>query len=314
MMPELLSIATAQPDCRVSSAETKDFLTASLSPSLAQRYCRVVDASGIRTRYITVPPAQLISGTSLDCRNQQYIHHSVVLSERTVARALAAAGVSPEEVGTVIPVSCSGYMMPSLDARLMNRLGLNNSARRIPITELGCSAGAAALGLGAELLRHARSGVVLVVSVELCSLCLQVAEPPPADIMGAILFADGAAAAVLSAAEQGVGPEIVAARSVLFADTLDELGMCLTTTGLRLELSIALPRLLEAHLRPVVEDSSAIRGSRSRTCTSTQFIQAGQRFSRRSQPACSWPIIRWRPPGASLSDTATCPPRASSLF
>lgn len=252
-MPELLSVATAVPAHHVSSAETKEWLSAALSPSLAQRYHRVVDASGIQTRFIAVPPAQLISAPSLDHRNQQYVHHAVVLSEQAAARALSAAGVIPENVETVIPVSCSGYMMPSVDARLINRLGLRTSARRIPITELGCSAGVAALGLGAELLRHARSGVVLVVSVELCSLCLQVTEPSPADIMGAILFGDGAAATVLSAGQAGVAPEIIGARSVLLRDTLDELGMRLTTTGLRLELSIALPRLLEIHLRPVVE-------------------------------------------------------------
>src|SRR5262249_50808188 len=151
---------------------TKSWLSAILPESRIAHYSHVIDASGIRTRYTVLPPASLFSATSLDSRNQEYAHHAVRLAEGPAAKALVAARVNPEDVDTIIAVSCSGYLMPSLDAHLVNRLGLATHVRRIPITELGCSAGAAALGLGAELLRHARSGVVLLVSIELCSLCL----------------------------------------------------------------------------------------------------------------------------------------------
>ena len=259
-MAELLSVATALPPHRVEAAETKAYLSSHLDESSARRYCRMVDASGIATRYSVVPPQDLFRLATLEERTREYIRHAVALGESATRSALDAAEVSPDRIDTLIPISCTGHMMPSLDAHLINRLGLNPTSRRIPITLLGCSAGVGAVGVAAALHRHASVGTALVVSVELCSLCLQVTEPSTADIVGGILFGDGAAAAVIAAGESGRGPEVLASGSVLWPDTIGELGMKLTSTGLRFVLSPFLPRLIRTRLLPEVEKFLAARG------------------------------------------------------
>ena len=76
-------------------------------------------------------------------RTNQYVEHAMALGEEASRRALAAANLAPADVDVFVTASCTGYMMPSLEARLAPRLGTSPHVRRVPLTELGCSAGAA---------------------------------------------------------------------------------------------------------------------------------------------------------------------------
>src|SRR5262249_22877020 len=138
---------------------------------------------------------------------------------------------APHLVTAVLSVSCTGYMMPSLDAHLVGRLGLPATVRRVPLTELGCSAGVSAVGLAADLLGAATLGYVLLVSVEVSSPSVQVAEPSMTDMIANLLFGDGAVGVVLTNQTTGAGPLIVASQSVLLPASLDHLGMHMTDAG-----------------------------------------------------------------------------------
>ena len=85
-------------------------------------------------------------------------------------------------------------------------------------------------------------------------MSVQLAEPSTTDMFANLLFSDGAAAAVVSSARRGRGPEIVATRSVLWDESANDLGMRLTDGGFRLVLSPRLPRLIERRLRAVVDE------------------------------------------------------------
>jgi alkylresorcinol/alkylpyrone synthase len=106
--------------------------------------------------------------------------------------------------------------------------------------------------LASTLLAQIGSGTALVVSVELSTLGMQVAEPSMTDMVANLLFGDGAAAAVLAAERSGRGPEMLASQSVLWPDTLDYLGMKLTDTGFRLVLSSELPKVARSQLGPAL--------------------------------------------------------------
>lgn len=248
-MPELLSLVSATPAHSVASQELSEYLSASTRGVL--RFVRMVGATRIKRRYFALPIQRLIALRGHTQRQAEYTRAALALCEATAREALRLAGVGGSEVDAVVPVSCTGYLMPSLDAHLINRLELSASARRVPITQLGCSAGAAAIGLAAELLRGC--GKVLVLSVELCSLCMEQEEPSSSDLLGRLLFADGAAAAVLSADELHAGPEVVASGSVLIPGSLDALRTRLSDFGFRLGLSPALPQLIGDHLRAATE-------------------------------------------------------------
>lgn len=251
-MAELLSVATVLPDHCVTASETKAYLSASLPPTTAARFSRVVDASRNQTRYSVMPIEKLLRLNTLEARNRDYARHAITLGESAARSALSGADIDPGSVRTLICVSATGYMMPSLDTHLINRLHLSPHCRRIPILQLGCSGGVATIGLAAELLRASSSGNVLVVSVEIPSLSLQLAEPSPTDIMSSIQFGDGAAAAVVS--PEGPGLKVLASRTALFPESVERDGIRLTQTGLRLMPQRGVPQLVGRHLPPVVRE------------------------------------------------------------
>lgn len=250
-MPSLASLATAVPPFSLTADETRAYLARVYPPAAAERFGKVVETTRIRKRYVVQSAEELLDLRSRGERNAQYVVEATKLAEIAAREAILRTSRSAE-ISIMLPVSCTGYMMPSLDAHLINRIGLREDARRIPITELGCSAGAAGVGIASELVRGRPDCAVLVLAVELCSLCLQLAEPSTSDVLGSLIFADGAAAAVISS-DDGAGPEVVASGSYLIPDTLERLETKLSTTGLRLTLSPSLPRLLRKSLRGVVD-------------------------------------------------------------
>jgi alkylresorcinol/alkylpyrone synthase len=259
MASRILSLATAQPKHTITRDLTREGLARAVPPHTLGRYLGMIDGSGVDTRASVLPLDELFRLTDVSERTNHYVEHAIALGEEVSRRALADANVAPGDVDVFVTASCTGYMMPSLEARLAPRLGASPEVRRVPLTELGCSAGAASLGLASDLLARAGSRNALVLSVELCSLCLQTTDPKMMDVVGALLFGDGAAAAVVGP-DPARGLEIVASRSVLWPNSLEELGMRLTPTGLRLGLSTALVRLVRGHLRATVDAFLAKHG------------------------------------------------------
>ncbi len=254
-VPEIVSVETALSPHRLTAAETTQHLAGYLPPSAAERYARIVAATRIRERFTAMPVSDLLRLRTIQERNDAYVPYARELGAQVAERALGAGGDEPPEtVTTIVSVSCTGYMLPSLDAHILGRLGLSPATRRVPITELGCSAGVGALGLAAELLARPAPSRVLVLSVELSSFGVQLAEPSTTDMFANLLFSDGAAAAVVSGTVRGRGPEIVATHTALWPDSTDQLGMRLTDGGFRLVLSPHLPRLIETRLHVFVDE------------------------------------------------------------
>ena len=135
---------------------------------------------------------------SLTQRNDLYIEQCLELGERVARAAIAQAGLTPADIDSIISVSCTGYMIPAIDAYLLNRMGLSPNLRRTPITELGCVAGAVGLARAWEELQVYPDSNVLLLSVELPSLTFQRNDARAAQIISSMIFTDGAAAVVLS--------------------------------------------------------------------------------------------------------------------
>lgn len=244
---KVLSVSTAQPPHCVEPDELKSYIRASLTTASAARFCRILDRSEVRRRHTVAPIAELLTLRTIEDRSRWFVQHAPALGEAVTRQALSDSGIEPSEITTLVSVSSTGYMAPSLDTHLVERLGLSPTVRRIPIAHLGCSGGVSAIATAADLIR-ASSGSALVVSVEICSLCLQSSEPSPTDLIASILFGDGAAATVLSAAAARRGPEIVASRSVLLQGSLDRVGIQPSTSGLRLVLSREMPSIIRGSL------------------------------------------------------------------
>ncbi len=250
---EVRGLATALPRYTISAGETKDFLPRVLGPRAAARWQGIVDSSRVEERHVVAPAEQLLERRTLGERSLDYEREAVELGAAAAAGALSAAGVDPSRIRVIVSVSCTGYMLPSLEAHLIGRLGLDPGIRRVPITELGCSGGVAGLAVAADLMSARTDGYGLVLSVEPCSLCLQVEEPTPSDILGGVLFGDGAAAAVLGP-PSAAGLRVMASGSVLWPNSLNHLAMRLSTSGYRFVLSSALASVVRTRLRATVQD------------------------------------------------------------
>ncbi len=156
----------------------------------------------------------------------------------SLAQRAAAELGGLEHVTHLVLASCTGFVAPGVDQLLARRLGLRPDVERILVGFMGCYAAVAALRTAYHIVRSQPQAVVLVVTVELCTLHLQ----DTADVeslLAMLLFADGAAAAIVSAEPRGL--EIVDPFSVALADSGDLITWTVTDTGFAMGLSGKVP-------------------------------------------------------------------------
>lgn len=216
---------------------------------------------GVEGRHLALPIDEY-PGLTFGRANDAWIETSVELGERAVGSALERAGIEPGEPGAIFFVSVTGIASPSIDARLVNRLGLSRGIRRVPIFGLGCVAGAAGISRAADYVKAYPGQYAILLSVELCSLTLQREDVSVANLISTGLFGDGAAAVVVGGAETagGSGPRIVDTQSTFYPDTEDTMGWKISETGFRIVLSQDVPDVIAANIGPDLERLLARHG------------------------------------------------------
>jgi len=214
-------------------------------------------------RYLALPIAEYLPLKRFSERNDAFNRVSLEVGEQALRRALDAAGLQPRDVDHLFFVTVTGIGTPSLDARLVNRLGLRPDVKRTPIFGLGCVAGAAGTARASDVLRAFPEQVAVLLSVELCSLTLQREDVSIANIIASGLFGDGAAAMVLSGSDRpppGAAPRVIATRSVFYPDTERIMGWDVVEGGFKVVLSAKVPSIVTAHVRGDVDDFLAAQG------------------------------------------------------
>ncbi len=188
--------------------------------------------------------------------NNCWIEAAVDLGEQAICRAMQQAGVGPKDIGAFFFVSITGVASPSVDARLINRMGLNTRMKRIPIFGLGCVAGAAGIARAADYAKAFPKEAALLLSVELCSLTIQQDDLSAANLISSGLFGDGAAAVIVAGAELEAedGPEIVATRSTFYPQTEHVMGWDISEKGFRIVLSREVPEVVLQNLGRDVDE------------------------------------------------------------
>ncbi len=281
----LRSLATATPLFPLPAEAAARLPAGGPTPEGAATYRRLVERSRVSHRTLSLPPEQVLSLGGASHRAPLYERAALDLAERAGRDAIAAAGIDPHTIGVVVSASCTGYVLPSVDAHLVDRLGLDPGVRRLPITQLGCSAGVGTLAIASDLLA-ARGGRALVVCVEPSSLCVQATDPDASDLVGNALFGDAGAAAILDAdagqpdvpgdpdtpcaaktpadVPVATGPSILRSACRTWPEHASLLGMRLTDAGPRLVLSPRLPDVLGHTVAPAVDSFLAESGLRRR--------------------------------------------------
>ena len=195
--------------------------------------------------------------------NNVWIEVGLELGEKALCHALVAAGIEPRDLGAIFVTSVTGIAAPSLDARLINRMGLSPNIKRIPIFGLGCVAGAAGVSRAADYVRAFPDQAAALLSIELCSLTLQRDDISMAHLISAMLFGDGAAATVVVGSEvESNGPEILATKSVFYPNTERVMGWDISEKGFHIVLSPEVPDTVVKNLGGDVDEFLAEQGYR----------------------------------------------------
>ena len=256
----ILSLATASPpfalDQDVALAVARDVLAADFADF--DRMSRVFASSGIQQRQLAKPVDWYRQPRAFPERAVAYLECACDLFVAAATRALDAAGLAASDIDTIVTASSTGIATPSLEARVMGRMGFRHDVARVPVFGLGCAAGATGLGLAARLAQSAPGSVVLFVTVELCSLSFRFEDVDKADIIATALFGDGAAAAIVRSGDGlkaggGGFATITGTAETTWPDTLDIMGWRVEDNGLAVVLNRAIPAFARQNLRAAMD-------------------------------------------------------------
>jgi alpha-pyrone synthase len=209
-------IATAVPPHDVHKAFI-DFAVGLLEEGTPRNlFRRMARLSAIERRYSFVNPMPTEDGAWRDAE-QIYVPgdfpataRRMQLFERYAPQlahcALDKLSVTEEErraISHVVVTSCTGLYAPGLDFEVVNHLGLNPSVERTMIGFMGCYAAINALKSAHHIVRSVPDAKILVLNLELCSLHFQEVHDLE-QVLSFLLFADGCAASLVSAQQEGL--------------------------------------------------------------------------------------------------------------
>ena len=248
-------------------AEITDAFSTVVSPdgSSSDVIHRIHAATGVQHRYLALPLDEYRDIDGFGEANDAFIRVGLDLAEAAVRGALDAAGLVASDVDMVLTTTVTGIAVPSMEARLVPRLGLRPDVKRLPVFGLGCVAGAAGIARVHDYLVGHPDDVAVLLSLELCSLTVQRDDVSMANIVASGLFGDGAAAVVMlgerRARLMGVqGPVVRASRSRMYPDTERTMGWDIGGSGFRIVLSPGVADVITANLGRDVADFLADHG------------------------------------------------------
>jgi alkylresorcinol/alkylpyrone synthase len=303
-MPRIIAAATAAPP-HLLDRETMRAWCRRVYGGRAElgALLRIVERSGVMARRLALPVERLIAPRSFRERNREYLEAALPLAEAAARGALDRARRPARSVDAIVTTSCTGILIPSLASWLVPRLGLRDDVVRLPITELGCAAGAAALARAADYERAHPGRTALVIAVELPSLTLQIGDGSMTNFVASSIFGDGAAAVVLGGAAVAPSPEIVGSRSHLYPDTRRLMGFDVDDGGFHIVLDREVPRYLDGRVAPLVAALCAEHGVAPGALAFTALHPGGSRILGnlerelglpRSLTAPSWEVLAER--------------------
>src|SRR6058998_145918 len=255
-MSVIESVGTAVPRYCVRQELARDFGRAMFAEAFPDidRLMGVFENTLVEQRYFSSPPEWFGTEHAFSEKNQLYLESAMEIGEAAVLRCLEAAGLEPADIDHFFFVSTTGLATPSIDARLINRLKMRNSIRRTPIWGLGCAGGAAGLARAYEYTKAFPRDRALLLAVELCALTFQRNDLSKSNLVAVALFADGAAAALVSGRDVGgEGLRILGSKSTIWYDSLDVMGWEVNDRGLKVLFSRDIPSIVRKCLLPSLE-------------------------------------------------------------
>ncbi|MBP0458031.1 type III polyketide synthase [Streptomyces montanisoli] len=258
-MPTLCKPAVSVPEHVITMEDTLE-LARTLHPDHPQLplALRLIGNTGVAKRHLVQPIEETLKHPGFESRNAMYETEAKARVPRVVTEALGNAELRPEDIDMIVYVSCTGFMMPSLTAWLINTMGFPGHTRQLPIAQLGCAAGGAAINRAHDFCEAYPDANVLIVACEFCSLCYQPTDLGVGSLLSNGLFGDAVAASVVRG-KGGTGISLERNGSHLVPDTTGWIAYSVRSTGFHFLLDKRVPTTMEP-LAPALRTMAAQHG------------------------------------------------------
>tara|TARA_R110000787_G_scaffold199216_2_gene310261 strand:+ start:5188 stop:6240 length:1053 start_codon:yes stop_codon:yes gene_type:complete len=217
-----------------------------------RKVIKLFEGAGVDRRYSIMDAEAVFLNSSFEDKNNIYVREVTTLAEQSLIKALKKANLEPTDIDYIITVSCTGIMIPSVDAYLINSLKMKQDIVRLPVTEMGCAAGVSGIIYAKNFLKANPNKRAVVIAVESPTATFQLDDYSMVNIVSAAIFGDGAASVILSSYEEDEGPKILDEAMYHFYDATHMMGFKLVNSGLQMILDKSVPETISNHFPKIV--------------------------------------------------------------
>ena len=217
-----------------------------------RKVLKIFAGAGVDRRYSIMDAESVFTATSFEEKNDIYAKEATKLAKGSLVKALEKSQLKATDIDYIITVSCTGIMIPSMDAYLINDLQMRDDIVRLPVTEMGCAAGISGIIYAKKFLEANPNKRAAVIAVESPTATFQHNDYSMVNVVSAAIFGDGAASVILSSHPDESGPEIVDEAMYHFYDATHMMGFKLVNTGLQMILDKSVPETIASHFPSII--------------------------------------------------------------
>ncbi|WP_103068288.1 type III polyketide synthase [Aquimarina sediminis] len=255
MSVKIVSVAKQLPQYMRETKEILPFVSHWLSTQddrFRRKVIKIFENAAVDKRYGIMSIEEVFSATSFEDKNDIYTREIKKLGTSVLQNALKKAEWDPKSLDYIITVSCTGIMIPSVDAYIINDLGLKQDIVRLPVTEMGCAAGVSGIIYARNFLQANPGKRAAVIAIESPTATFQLDDYSMTNMVSAAIFGDGAACTLLSSEKNAIGPKVIGDEMYHFYDATTMMGFKLTNGGLQMILDPKVPETIAAHFPNVI--------------------------------------------------------------
>ena len=255
MSVKIISVAKQLPDY---TKETKDIIPfvklwmRNQDERFQRKVLKLFEGAGVDRRYSIMDPKEVFFNSSFEEKNKIYVREVKKIAKQALQKSLEKSNLNPTDIDYIITVSCTGIMIPSVDAYLINALQMRQDTVRLPVTEMGCAAGVSGIIYAKNFLKANPNKRAAVIAVEAPAATFQLEDFSMANIVSAAIFGDGSASVILSSHKEDKGPKIIDEAMYHFYDSTHLMGFKLVNTGLQMILDKTVPETISNHFPRIV--------------------------------------------------------------
>ncbi len=217
-----------------------------------RKVIKLFEGAGVDKRYSIMDPVDVFTNPSFEARNDIYIREVKRLGKQSIQKALEKVQWQATDLDFIITVSCTGIMIPSVDAYLINDLEMRQDIVRLPVTEMGCAAGVSGIIYAKQFLKANPGKRAAVIAIEAPTATFQLEDYSMTNVVSAAIFGDGAACVLLSSCDTDSGVRIINEEMYHFYDATEMMGFKLVNTGLQMILDKEVPQTISDHFPAIV--------------------------------------------------------------